>query len=70
MHIDILEERARGDRIITGIAQAMGTEGIDLIDLNQVRADYDEYLNSPPDQPVDVEKLELMRALGITGKNR
>lgn len=68
MHIDLIEEQSKTERLLSGFAQAMGNEGIELFDPYQARRDYDKFLNAPPDAPVDTEKLELYEALGIKQK--
>lgn len=64
MHLGLIEERARTERIITGFAVVMGAEGVEMTDLAQMRADYDAFLVSD-EKKIDRDKLELMQALGI-----
>lgn len=63
IHLDLVEERARTDRIISGIAAALGSE-VPLVEPDELRAAYIDYLEAPIEQ-VDPEKLELMQVLGI-----
>lgn len=65
MHIELIESRAQTDRMISGIARAMGAEDAELVNVVQMRQDFDDYLNAPPEKPMDADRLELLQVLGI-----
>lgn len=63
-HLDLIEKRAATAQITAAIAASAGAKDVTFPDPDALRTEYDDWLNTTPG-PVDVEKRELMRALGV-----
>ncbi len=55
-------------QVIAGMASVMSGQDVALPDLEDVQDAFDEALRKPPEQGEDLEKIELKRAMGLTGR--
>lgn len=61
IQLDKVERQADAMLIVTGVARALGAE-VELLDLAQVRADFDSALAA---EPVDSDRAALLEGLGL-----
>lgn len=67
MLVDQVEARAATDRLMTGLARAMGSK-VELVSVDERLAAFEEALNAPPApraEPADEKHQMLLRELGV-----
>lgn len=63
MHLETIERRVATAQLAAVIQASAGAEGVEVPDVDAIRADYLARLARPPEPAT--ERTDLMRALGV-----